>query len=131
MAGRYAAVSDLKGITTADLSGDIPESVFIMFQMTFAIITPGSDRRSVCGAYEVQCNPAVYCAVARARLCTRHPLGCGAVVGCRDRGVIDLAGGIVGARDCGCLGASCWLTSWVHAADFPKKAYTSHTAPVW
>ena len=31
----------LKGITTADLSGDIPESVFIMFQMTFAIITPG------------------------------------------------------------------------------------------
>jgi len=30
----------LKGITTDTVSGDIPESVFVMFQMTFAIITP-------------------------------------------------------------------------------------------
>lgn len=30
----------LRGITAASLSGNIPESVFIMFQMTFAIITP-------------------------------------------------------------------------------------------
>jgi len=28
------------GMGTADLSGDIPETVFFMFQMTFAIITP-------------------------------------------------------------------------------------------
>ena len=30
----------LAGITTETLSGDIPENVFFMFQMTFAIITP-------------------------------------------------------------------------------------------
>ena len=30
----------LSGITTATLSGNIPENVFFMFQMTFAIITP-------------------------------------------------------------------------------------------
>ena len=30
----------LSGMTESSLSGDIPESVFVMFQMTFAIITP-------------------------------------------------------------------------------------------
>jgi Amt family ammonium transporter len=30
----------LKGVTASSLVGDIPESVFVMFQMTFAIITP-------------------------------------------------------------------------------------------
>ncbi|MBF0132955.1 MAG: ammonium transporter [Magnetococcales bacterium] len=30
----------LMGVTTASLSNDLPETVFIMFQMTFAIITP-------------------------------------------------------------------------------------------
>ncbi|NKI17202.1 ammonium transporter [Spongiibacter sp. KMU-166] len=30
----------LNGMTVDSLSGDIPESVFVMFQMTFAIITP-------------------------------------------------------------------------------------------
>jgi len=31
----------LKGVSVNSVSGTIPESVFIMFQMTFAIITPG------------------------------------------------------------------------------------------
>ncbi len=31
----------LKGITIESMSGDFPETIFIMFQMTFAIITPG------------------------------------------------------------------------------------------
>ena len=30
----------LVGVTEGSMSGDIPESVFVMFQMTFAIITP-------------------------------------------------------------------------------------------
>ena len=30
----------LKGVGTESLSGDIPEILFVMFQMTFAIITP-------------------------------------------------------------------------------------------
>jgi len=39
-AGGLAHVG-LKGIGLGDLSGDIPTTVFVMFQMTFAIITPG------------------------------------------------------------------------------------------
>jgi Amt family ammonium transporter len=31
----------LKGVSSESMSGTIPETVFIMFQMTFAIITPG------------------------------------------------------------------------------------------
>jgi Amt family ammonium transporter len=30
----------LSGVTSSSLSGDLPETVFVMFQMTFAIITP-------------------------------------------------------------------------------------------
>ncbi|MDA0241408.1 MAG: ammonium transporter [Proteobacteria bacterium] len=37
----------LKGVGTESLSGDIPENVFFMFQMTFAIITPAL----IVGAY--------------------------------------------------------------------------------
>ncbi len=37
----------LTGVTTKSLSGNIPENVFFMFQMTFAIITPGL----IVGAY--------------------------------------------------------------------------------
>jgi ammonium transporter, Amt family len=37
----------LNGVTTATAHGNIPESVFFMFQMTFAIITPGL----IVGAY--------------------------------------------------------------------------------
>ena len=37
----------LSGVTTKSLSGNIPENVFFMFQMTFAIITPGL----IVGAY--------------------------------------------------------------------------------
>jgi Amt family ammonium transporter len=37
----------LRGLTVDGLSGTIPESVFMMFQMTFAIITPAL----ICGAY--------------------------------------------------------------------------------
>jgi len=37
----------LKGVSTESLSGDIPEILFVMFQMTFAIITPAL----IVGAY--------------------------------------------------------------------------------
>ena len=30
----------LGGMSVSSLSGDIPETVFVMFQLTFAIITP-------------------------------------------------------------------------------------------
>mgnify|MGYP000221074504 CR=1 FL=1 len=30
----------LRGVTESSVSGDLPETVFVMFQMTFAIITP-------------------------------------------------------------------------------------------
>ena len=32
--------SFLAGLSASSMSGDIPETVFVMFQLTFAIITP-------------------------------------------------------------------------------------------
>ena len=46
----------LKGVGTESLSGDIPENVFFMFQMTFAIITRSSSAPMWSGS-----NSARYC----------------------------------------------------------------------
>ena len=45
-------VSDItKGMGNPNpLAPTIPETVYMCFQMTFAIITPGADRRRGCGA---------------------------------------------------------------------------------
>ncbi len=84
----------LKGITTADLAGDIPESVFIMFQMTFAIITPGL----IVGAFVERMKfSAILLFTALGLVLVYAPVthwvwGGGWL---QERGVIDLAGGIV------------------------------------
>ena len=43
----------LSGVGVDATIGTIPETVFMMYQMAFAIITPGTDRRCICGADEV------------------------------------------------------------------------------
>ena len=40
-------------------SGTIPESLFALFQMTFAVITPALIVGGVCRAYSVQCHAGV------------------------------------------------------------------------
>ena len=55
----------------------IPETVFVMFQMTFAIITPGADRRRLCRAHPHRRGVAVLGPVAGAGLCAGGALGVG------------------------------------------------------
>jgi len=115
----------LKGITTADLSGDIPESVFIMFQMTFAIITPGL----IVGAFVERMKfsaillfTALWLVLVYAPV-THWVWGGGWL---QDRGVIDLAGGIVVHAT---AGISALLLAYFVGprADFPKKLHIPHS----
>ena len=55
----------------------IPDTVFIMFQMTFAIITPGADHRRLCRAHQVLGRAAVLRPVADRRLRAGRALGVG------------------------------------------------------
>ena len=84
----------LSGVGFDTLSGDIPESVFFMFQMTFAIITPAL----IVGAYPERMRfPAVLLFSAFWLLIVYAPI-CHWIWGggwLADMGVMDFAGGLV------------------------------------
>jgi len=115
----------LKGVTTADLSGDVPESVFIMFQMTFAIITPGL----IVGAFVERMKfsaillfTALWLVLVYAPV-THWVWGGGWLQG---RGVIDLAGGIVVHATAGI--SALLLAYFVGPREgFPKKLHIPHS----
>ena len=71
----------LSGVTpdskaaTFSVGVNIPELLYVCFQMTFAAITPGADRRRDGGAHEVLRDGAVPAAVAAARLLPDRPHG--------------------------------------------------------
>jgi len=84
----------MSGIDTDSLSGTIPESVFFMFQMTFAVITPAL----IVGAYverikfsAVLIFSGVWLVLVYAPVC--HWIWGGGWLA--DRGVKDFAGGLV------------------------------------
>ncbi len=84
----------LTGVGADTLSGDIPESVFFMFQMTFAIITPAL----IVGAYVERIRfgavilfSALWLVFVYAPVC--HWVWGGGWLG--DMGVLDFAGGLV------------------------------------
>ncbi len=84
----------LAGVGADTLSGDIPESVFFMFQMTFAIITPAL----IVGAYVERIRfsavilfSALWLVFVYAPVC--HWVWGGGWLG--DMGVLDFAGGLV------------------------------------
>ena len=84
----------LSGVGTDTLSGTIPESVFFMFQMTFAIITPAL----IVGAYVERIKfsavlwfSAIWIILVYAPVC--HWIWGGGWLA--DRGVKDFAGGLV------------------------------------
>ena len=115
----------LKGITTASLSGDIPETVFIMFQMTFAIITPGL----IVGAFVERMKFSAILLFTTLWLIlvyapvTHWVWGGGWL---QERGVIDLAGGIVVHATAGI--SALLLAKFVGPrADFPKKLHIPHS----
>ena len=73
----------LAGVGPDSMSGDIPETVFFMFQMTFAGDHPGTDRRRLCRAHQVLRRDAVLGVVADRRLRPGRALGLGAAAGSR------------------------------------------------
>ena len=84
----------LSGIGTESLSGTIPESVFFMFQMTFAVITPAL----IVGAYVERIKfsavlwfSAIWIVLVYAPVC--HWIWGGGWLA--ERGVKDFAGGLV------------------------------------
>ena len=73
-------LSDIsKGIGNPNpLAPTIPETVYMCFQMTFAIITPGADRRRLRRAHEVLGDAVVHRPLGDLRLCADRALGVGA-----------------------------------------------------
>jgi Amt family ammonium transporter len=94
--------------TVNDLAGTIPETVFIMFQMTFAIITPAlitgafAERMKFSGMllFMVLWLLVVYCPIA-------HWVWGGGFLG--SMGVLDFAGGTVVHINAGVAGLVCAL----------------------
>ena len=85
-----------RGISVDSLSGTIPESVFVTFQLTFAIITPAL----IAGAFAERMKfsamllfMTIWFTVVYAPICHMAWSGGGAFFA--DRGVLDFAGGTV------------------------------------
>ena len=90
----------LNGISRNSLSGTIPETLFVMFQMTFAIITPAL----VIGAFVERIKFSAVCLftvfwVTLVYLPACHMVWGGGYLG--SIGVIDFAGGLVVHVTCG------------------------------
>ncbi|MBT6095167.1 MAG: ammonium transporter [Rhodospirillaceae bacterium] len=84
----------LNGVGFETLSGDIPESVFFMFQMTFAIITPAL----IVGAYVERMRFSAVLMFSTLWLVVVYAPVCHWVWGggwLADMGVMDFAGGLV------------------------------------
>lgn len=115
----------LRGITAASLSGNIPESVFIMFQMTFAIITPGL----IVGAFVERMKFSAILLFSSLWLIlvyapvTHWVWGGGWL---QARGTIDLAGGIVVHATAG-ISALLLAKFLGPRADFPNKLHVPHS----
>ena len=93
----------LKGVGVESLSGTIPESVFVVFQLTFAIITAAL----ICGAVAERMNfsalvifIAVWILLVYAPIC--HMVWGGGLLA--SLGVLDFAGGTVVHINCGFAG---------------------------
>ena len=90
----------LNGVERDSMSGSIPESLFIMFQMTFAIITPAL----VVGAFAERVKFGAICIFSVlwftfVYLPACHMVWGGGFLG--NAGVIDFAGGLVVHTTCG------------------------------
>jgi Amt family ammonium transporter len=101
----------LRGLTldgVHELAKTIPETVFLTFQLTFAIITPALIAGAFRRAHEVLGHDVVHGAVVADRLRADRPLGVGRrLLG--DWGVLDFAGGTVVHINAGVAGLICAL----------------------
>ena len=114
----------LTGLTVNDLAPTIPESVFVMFQMTFAIITPAL----VVGAFAERMKFSAMCLftvlwLTFVYLPACHMVWGGGLLG--DWGVIDFAGGLVVHLTCG-VGALVAALVLGKRKGFPGSAMPPH-----
>lgn len=115
----------LKGILPDDLAGrTFPETVFVMFQMTFAIITPGL----IIGAFVERMKFSAILLFTGLWLIVVYAPVCHWVWGggwLAERGVLDLAGGIVVHATAGV--SALLLAKFLGPRDgFPRKLHVPH-----
>jgi Amt family ammonium transporter len=118
----------LKGVTRDALSGTIPETVFVMFQMTFAVITPAL----VIGGFAERMRfSAVLGFSALWLLLVYVPLAHWVWGGgwLAQLGVMDFAGGIVVHVSAGVSALVCALVLGKRRG-FPHTAMTPHSLPL-
>ena len=114
----------LSGIGRDTLSGSIPETVFVMFQMTFAIITPAL----VVGAFAERMKFSAMCLFSALWLTLVYFPACHMVWGgglLAQWGVIDFAGGLVVHLTCG-VGALVAALVLGKRKGFPGSAMPPH-----
>ena len=114
----------LSGIGRDTLSGTIPETVFVMFQMTFAIITPAL----VVGAFAERMKFSAMCLFTVLWLTMVYLPACHMVWGgglLAQWGVIDFAGGLVVHLTCG-VGALVAALVLGKRKGFPNSAMPPH-----
>lgn len=114
----------LSGIGRDTLSGTIPETVFVMFQMTFAIITPAL----VVGAFAERMKFSAMCLFTTLWLTLVYLPACHMVWGgglLAQWGVIDFAGGLVVHLTCG-VGALVAAMVLGKRKGFPGSAMPPH-----
>jgi len=118
----------LSGLLRDSTSGSLPESLFILFQMTFAIITPAL----VVGAFAERMRFSAVCIFTVLWLTLVYLPACHMVWGggyLADLGVIDFAGGLV-------VHATCGIAALVAAKmvgprkGFPGGALRPHNRPM-
>ncbi|MGH8547285.1 MAG: ammonium transporter [Methylococcales bacterium] len=115
----------LKGVGVDSIKGTIPETVFSMFQLTFAIITPAL----IVGAFAERMKfsamlwfMALWATVVYAPIC--HWVWGGGWLG--DRGVLDFAGGTVVHINAGVAGLVCALVLGKRRG-YPSTAMPPHS----
>ena len=115
----------LAGVSFDTLSGDIPESVFFMFQMTFAIITPVL----IVGAYPERMKFSSVMVFSGLWLILVYAPVCHWVWGggwLADMGVMDFAGGLVVHATAG-TSALVLVACLGNRQGFPKQLHPPHS----
>jgi Amt family ammonium transporter len=120
----------LKGLTPDSLQGDIPEAVFVTFQLTFAIITPAL----IVGAFAERMKfsamlifTLVWFALSYLPVCHMAWSGPGALFA--DWGVLDFAGGTVVHINAGIAGlVACLMVG--KRKGFGKEPLPPHNVPM-
>ena len=119
----------LRGVTVDSVSGTIPESLFLAFQMTFAIITPAL----VVGAFAERMKfkgmllfSIIWFTLSYLPICHMAWAGEGALF--HSWGVLDFAGGTVVHVNAGIAGLVTCLMIW-RRSGYPREVMRPHNLP--